>query len=171
MKSNTQPNSVHNIFNDCKIFGNIIQSNVSQKMIKPIKSMWLCDFVVIFLYEMSCFSCFFEIFTAALLEIPCFFAKQSYPLISLPDSVFLRAGAFSLFMFLYSRQCGSFRHQFISLSLLIITFVLSAVFSVQSLQTEQAILVSAFTVIIPIYLLCMYSSINKNIKTENIQKV
>lgn len=146
-------------------------NTIKNFFINVLGNMILCDFIVVLLYGMSCFSCFFEIFTVAILEISCFFAKQSYPLISLPDSVFLWAGAFSLFMFLYSRQCSSFKHQFISLCLLIITFVLSAVFSVQALQTEQAILVSAFTVIIPIYLLCMYSSISKNIKTEDIQRV
>lgn len=131
----------------------------------------LCNFVVILLYGISCFSCIFEFCRASLSEIPYSFAKQSYPLISLSDSVFLWTGAFSLFVFLYSRQHGSFIHQLISLVSLIITFVLSAMFSVQSLQTEQVILISAFTMIIPIYLLCMYSSISKNVKSEDIQNV
>jgi len=129
----------------------------------------LCDFIVFFLYGISCFSCMFEFFRASLLEIPYFFAKQSYPLISLSDSVFLWAGAFSLFVFLYSRQCNSIWHQLISLCSLIITFILSAIFSAQSLQTERAILVSAFTMIIPICLLCMYSNIsNKNKEISNL---
>lgn len=129
----------------------------------------LCDFIVFFLYGVSCFSCMLEFFRASILEIPYFFAKQSYPLISLSDSVFLWAGAFSLFVFLYSRQCSSFTNQLVSLCSLIITFVLSAMFSVQSLQTEQAILISAFTMIIPIYLLCMYSNMsNKNKEILNL---
>lgn len=140
-------------------------------MIKTVKSMGLCDFIVIFLYGMSCFSCISEFFKAALLEIPCFYNNQDCSVLPLSDSILFWIGAFCLFAFLYSKQCGLFRHRLASFLLLIITFIISAIFSERLLQTEQVILISAFAMIIPIYLLCMYSSISKNIKSEDIQKV
>ena len=110
-------------------------STIKNTFINVFGNVLLCDLVIVLLFGLSCVSCIFECLRASILQIPFFYSDQTYSLMSLSNSVFFTTGIFSLFMVFYS---------------------------LRYLQTDQVILVSALTIIIPIYLVSVYSKIKNN---------
>lgn len=137
-------------------------STIKNTFINVFGNVLLCDLVIVLLFGLSCVSCIFECLRASILQIPFFYSDQTYSLMSLSNSVFFTTGIFSLFMVFYSLRYSSLKHKVVSLCLSALTIILSALFSTQLLQTDQVILVSALTIIIPIYLVSVYSKIKNN---------
>lgn len=121
----------------------------------------LCDFIVIFLYGFSCFSCIFDCVNISLIEnLPNF----NVTTITVSDSVFFWIGAFCFFMLLYTKQCSIIKYRIFSLLFLIITFVIRFLTITNVIPENYISLVSIFIGIIPILLLIMFSNISRKSK-------